>query len=309
MTPKITASIVLPTAGADLALLTRTLETLAASELDSGVVETVLVDNGERRSEISLDPKTQERLRLRREHIPIRNKSGALNHVLPSLKGDLVLFLDDDVRVGLGWSSALLSAAGAYGDRHFYGGWMGVDYAEDEVPPEWLLQYLPLSAKGFELGPRPCAVERPVFMGCNWAAFRTRLLAVGGFSTRFGPGSTTGAVGQEATMQMALLRDGFGGRYVPAARVWHWVPPERCSPDWTISRVRRVGMQAGLHAAQSRGRPRFLLSLAGTGILLVYHGVGARVALGTTRRFGHRFRAERNRARLQGLLTAHTDPT
>ena len=83
MTPKITASIVLPTAGADLALLTRTLETLAASQLDSGVVETVLVDNGDRRSEISLDPKTQERLRLRREHIPIRNKSGALNHVLP----------------------------------------------------------------------------------------------------------------------------------------------------------------------------------------------------------------------------------
>jgi hypothetical protein len=47
-------------------------------------------------------------------------------------------------------------------------------------------------------------------------------------------------------MQRRLLKMGLIATYVPEARVWHYVPIDRCTPAWTIERSYRNGVQDGL---------------------------------------------------------------
>lgn len=57
-------------------------------------------------------------------------------------------------------------------------------------------------------------------------------------------------------MQDRLLRRGLAGVYVPAARVWHYVPQSRCNPDWVIQRNYRHGVEDGARAIGNVSRPR-----------------------------------------------------
>jgi hypothetical protein len=83
------------------------------------------------------------------------------------------------------------------------------------------------------------------FLGFNWAAFAQDLLACGGFSATFGPGTALGT-GEETFLQWKMQQRGIGARYLPEALAWHYVPPERCSPEWTLRRARGGGFNAGV---------------------------------------------------------------
>ena len=69
-------------------------------------------------------------------------------------------------------------------------------------------------------------------------------------------------------MQNKLLRAGKRGRFVRAARVWHWVPAERCSQEWMFKRAYKNGLSCGRRSDPKKtpavfGRPpRVLLQLA-----------------------------------------------
>lgn len=56
-------------------------------------------------------------------------------------------------------------------------------------------------------------------------------------------------------MQRRLLDRGLGAIYVPEARVWHYVPQSRCTPEWTIDRNYRNGIQDGLFARGGNRKP------------------------------------------------------
>jgi hypothetical protein len=64
---------------------------------------------------------------------------------------------------------------------------------------------------------------------------------------RRGPG--TPARGQETDMQSRLLARGVTGYYLPGAVVWHFVPRERCSPAWALSRAEQSGVRDGMEAS------------------------------------------------------------
>ena len=53
-------------------------------------------------------------------------------------------------------------------------------------------------------------------------------------------------------MQRRLLAAGLTGIYVPEARVWHYIPADRCSPDWAIERNYRHGVEHGRQRAFDR---------------------------------------------------------
>jgi hypothetical protein len=57
-------------------------------------------------------------------------------------------------------------------------------------------------------------------------------------------------------MQKRLIEAGLRGRYVREAKVWHWVPRERCSTRWALGRMYRDGIQRGLNADTSAEPPR-----------------------------------------------------
>ena len=122
---------------------------------------------------------------------PVGNKSRALNAAVAQIDDGLVVFLDDDVRVGPELLEAYAAAARRVGtrDNSSAAQWQP-DY--EEPPPDWLIEFLPVSARGWRPDDPSRASARPFFLGFNWARLRSDLRRVGGFSEHFGPGSDAG---------------------------------------------------------------------------------------------------------------------
>lgn len=238
--------VVIPTHGRST-LLKRTLLSLMACDLPADVgVALVVVENcadGEKGdAEAQLVALNAPFDAYYRFH-PEGNKSAALNMVIKEFCGDFVVFLDDDVRLDRRFLIAYADALKFDAGGAFYGGGVEVDY--EQMPPIWLRRYLPPSVAGWH----PDFYESRsgvAFLGCNWAAWAHDLLAVGSFDPKYGPGSSTSATGQEGQMQQRLRHAGLEPRYLHDAVVWHYVPADRCSPDWIVDRARKMAVSSAL---------------------------------------------------------------
>lgn len=257
MTAQPAITVLIPTHGRP-ALLRRTIDSLGECEIPPSYVETVIVENGSRAGAESLVADTafeHPNLRLRYLHVERANKSHALNEALKTLESGLVVFLDDDVRLDRGILRAYADAARRHSDRAFFGGPVSIDY--ERTPPDWIVPILPRSARGYELSDR--GVMDGEFLGFNWAAFRDDILHAGGFNSDFGPGSPHQAAGQESEMQQRLRGSGFKDQGVGTARVWHYVPRERCTYRFVLNRRYRNGLSVGMRT-QGKAVPRYELS-------------------------------------------------
>lgn len=240
-------------------LLERTLASLAAATLPERYAGTLVVENGPPAGARDVVAAAPAALRATYLHVERANKSAALNAALATIDDDVLLvFTDDDVRVEEGVLLAYARASEGLRGGVYFGG--PVEAEHEVPPPPHHLLLLPPSARGW-----PLAHERPVtghrFVGFNWAAFAGDLKRAGGFDPRFGPGSSTGSTGQESNMQDRLFAMGVKPQYLPQARVWHWVPKERCSPNWILQRGYRYGVQCGLEG-YAHDRKRFPPRLA-----------------------------------------------
>lgn len=227
MTP---ASIVIPTR-ARLSYLEVALQSIAAQAALAGAEVLVIDDAGPSRSARAL----AERFGARYEpHDRPRGLNVARNTGVERSSGELVAFVDDDVRASLGWLAALLGAADAHG---------GVDVFTGPIRPSfegrrWRScgrESPPITS--LDLGPQD--TDARYAWGANMAIRRTALERVGGFDESLKDG------GDEQEWQDRLrAASGGSGRvlYVAAAAVEH----------------RRVGRDAGLSAlsrtAEARGR-------------------------------------------------------
>lgn len=232
-------------------LLGRTLRSLAECSRPERYRCTYVVENGGEFGAAEVAREADRSLNVQYRFVRPGNKCLALNSVLEEIDSALVVFFDDDIRFS---SHVLVQYSNAAGDSttgRFFGGPMGVDY--EESPPAWLKTFLPQSAAGFHLDP-PSGVAQGAafrcdwFLGCNWSAFSSDLKACGGFDPAVGPGGYTGAAGQEGAMQMELVKHGSLGMYLPDATVWHYVPKDRCSPEWALNWAHRVGKSHGRRA-------------------------------------------------------------
>jgi GT2 family glycosyltransferase len=231
-------------------LLQRTLASLSGCERPAGFARTIVVENGAPAGAESI----ARMYGAEYLHVPLANKSHALNRVLEHVGDALLYFSDDDVRFHPNVLNAIAAAARNETAGEFFGGSVQVDF--EEAPPDWLIPLLPKSAAGWDVGDDESWSRDPWFLGSNWAAFSADLRRVGGFDARFGPGSVTSSTGQERVMQERLRRAGVRPVRVPEAVVWHWVPRDRCQPEWIVQRRRRSGVSVGLRlrSAQSHGR-------------------------------------------------------
>jgi hypothetical protein len=245
-------TVVIATAGERLDLLGRTLESLTQCDLPNNYRETVVIENGVPRGVRRIVSEFEGTLNARYMFLERANKSAALNAALNTLGSGLGVFYDDDIRVSTQGLASYAAMAAKHGPAHFFGGPTRCDYETE--PPGWLIPGLPSSAKGWSLS--GSETRRTLFLGFNWAAFVEDILAAGGFDTRFGPGSATGATGQETNMQQRLSANHARPIYVPDAPVWHYVPAHRANSRWGLERSYREGIarvQSG-----SGTRKRFL---------------------------------------------------
>jgi glycosyltransferase involved in cell wall biosynthesis len=250
--------VIIPTAGRP-ELLRRTLESIEASCLPDRYLGTIVVENGTKTgAEAVVADFKEEPVQARYLYSDSPNKSKALNLALKELQGDeLVVFTDDDVRVGADWLDAYANASAGTLGGVMFGAPFEVDYQEE--PKEWLKRYLPASAVGKKFHEWNLHTgEFDLFLGCNWGSFARDLVRQGGFNEHVGPG--TGTVGQERDMQIRLHRAGVQQQLIRDALVWHYVPVDRCSEEWILDRKSRHGY--GLGKSVYKDTPSSLITVS-----------------------------------------------
>lgn len=193
----------------------------------------------------------------------------AINEHVPD--GCFILFTDDDIRFNKSWLLNFSQAFKNHGRGYFYGSAFGVDY-QHKIDPA-LLKALPPSAQGVSDGAFKKNPKR-AFLGCNWAAHKDDIIKAGLFNPNFGPGSKTGATGQESEMQDRLRKIGLEPMLVENNPVWHAVPPEKSSIEWAKERASRTGKERFI---RKKGRWKwFMNTLAKTLVFGVWSIVGNR---------------------------------
>jgi glycosyltransferase involved in cell wall biosynthesis len=229
-------------------LLERTLDSVAEARLPSGLRRVLVVENGDSRSAPEVCARFSDRLPIECHHVAQRGKGAATQFGLESIATGLVVFFDDDVRIGKNVLTSYVEAAEEHGPDFFYGGPVSIDY--EEAPPSWLLEFLPYSARGWDWS----VSDWRWFLGFNWAAFAEPALRLGGARADLGPGANERYIdsptGMETEMQRRMVDAGMERRFVEDARVWHWVPKDRCSVAWALERAQRNGISEGLQAPE-----------------------------------------------------------
>jgi|SRR5690625_503713 len=270
-------TILIPTHGR-ATLLGRTLASLAECSIPEGYVETVVIENGPKsgaEDTVAAASSQWPHLTLRYLHVPRANKNHALNEALNAVGSGLLIFFDDDVRIQANALEAYAAAAKGVSGGAYFGGPVAPDF--EHRPAEWRMATLPASVRGWRQESEKDAWH--LFLGANWAAFRSDILAVGGFDKDRGPGSPSGSTGQESDMQVRLTAAGVRRVYVPGALVWHYIPRERCSMSWALKRAYRTGTEKGILEgdafAPGMGRPAFFVARTTlkTGLRLAKYGL------------------------------------
>lgn len=245
------SAIVIPSYGRP-ELLRRTLQSLVEAQWPASFTGVWVVENGPQTGLQGLCQEFAARLALHYVHEPQLGLSAARNAGARACQGEMILFLDNDVRVAPGALMAYAQAFADYPEAGAFGGPIVPDY--DAAPEEWLRPYLPWSAAGVNLGPDDRYIEEPRFVGLNHAVTRAALAQVGYFDA-IGATGTRGGVGEETRLQERILAGGGRLVYVAGAAVWHYVPASNCSPQWVLGRVFRHGLTRGL-LDPPRGRRR-----------------------------------------------------
>jgi glucosyl-dolichyl phosphate glucuronosyltransferase len=163
-----------------------------------------------------------------------QGKSHALNTGLDRSAGNVILFTDDDVRLGTGWLDAACDAL-ADGAVAYCGG--PVRPIWGAPPPRWIdrtrghlwgtLAILDYGTESFIFEERG-----KVPLGANMAVHRRLIDRIGGFNPDLGRKGRS-LLGQEQAEFFSRSRDiGTRGRYVPSMEVDHHVPAARLSKNY-----------------------------------------------------------------------------
>jgi glucosyl-dolichyl phosphate glucuronosyltransferase len=173
--------------------------------------------------------------------------SNARNRAVNEAVGQYILFTDDDVLVDRDWLVEYDKAFRAYPDSAQFGG--PVDPWFEGTPPEWLTQVFPVVAAAYaavDHGPNPITLDdRHLVFGANIAA-NASVLRRYRFDPMLGRTGNNMVSGEETTLFSLMRRDGHTGRWVPGARVRHFIPRERQTlaylRRWTVGIGRFQGM-------------------------------------------------------------------
>jgi glucosyl-dolichyl phosphate glucuronosyltransferase len=204
------------------------------------------------------------RLPIRGLHEPTPGLSNARNRAVSEASGDYLVWTDDDVLVDHDWLTAYREAFERLPDGAVFGGPIAPWFPN--TPPRWLEQVWHRVAAAYASIDHGAGLvtfdERRLPFGANMAV-RTDVQRRFPFDPERGvrPGSRMG--GEEIDVVRRAMAAGGGGYWVPAARVRHYIPPDR----QTLRYLRRYyyahGLYVGRYEMPERyptvlGRPRWL---------------------------------------------------
>ena len=212
-------------------VLARALERLASIHLPSDLYWEVLIVNN------NCSDDTEDVVRSFAGRLPIRSVietdqglSAARNRGIAESRGDLLLWIDDDVLVTDPWLGSYAKALLDFPRSSFFGGPILPFF--DSPPPAWLRQgwQQVSSAYGFRnLGTEPFAFTcKDLPYGGNFAVRRNvqeRFL----FDAQLGRKDEQLLGGEETDLMIRILRAGNEGLWLPDAKVEHLIGADRQS--------------------------------------------------------------------------------
>ncbi len=217
--------------------------------------ELLLVVN---RSEQAFDRGIRASFEARADRVlfePTPGKSHALNRAAREACGSVLAFTDDDAHPGTGWLRFLVAPLlDPERPESLYGsGGPVLPIYPPGGPPTWYRRLVARTDSIF-LGPfhflgngerdyRVPLGASPLPMGAN-CAFRREVLELFRYPEDLGPNHETGLRGgEDSVMALRLLRAGLAIRYVPRARIYHPVSPQRMEIEYVREGHRIQGIE------------------------------------------------------------------
>lgn len=224
-------------------LLTRALESMSNIVFPDEITNVWVIENGGKYGAEHVVESFKNKIPVKYEYLDEGNLSLARNKGIELSSADVLIFFDNDMTFYSYSLSMYVDHFKKYGDGYFYGGALEPDYQKS--PEEWLVPFLPNSAKGFSLGADIIEHDKPSFLGGNHAVFRKHLIDIGGYDSGCAVGNNAGLMGEETRLQQKLLDRNVKGIYLPDACVKHYVPLQNCSKEWILQRASRYGATLG----------------------------------------------------------------
>jgi hypothetical protein len=154
----------------------------------------------------------------------------------------LILWTDDDVLPDREWLAQMAAAASTNPDCSFFGG--PVEPWFSQQPPQWLTENWPLIASAYatrDLGPHEFDFTPDCLpFGAN-LAIRADIQRQFPYHTSLGRVGASEVRGEELQLLTEMLSAGHRGRWMPKARVQHYIPPDRLQLEYLIRFFHGIG--------------------------------------------------------------------
>lgn len=233
-------SIIIPTYNRST-LLARTLKSVGVATAGTSG-EVLVVDNGSTDETAAVVTRTKREfdgLDIRYVFEPAPGLLSGRHRGALEARGDLLVFIDDDIRVGDGW---LLAIEKAFADPkvQIVGGRYLPEY--ECTPPDWVEGFWSASPNGvrvcpwlslLDFGETAMDVDPTYVWGLGYGIRRRALFELGGFNPDSMPDALQCYQGDgETGLSYKARSRGYRAVYEPQSVIYHFVPCSRMTPKY-----------------------------------------------------------------------------
>lgn len=221
--------------------LERTLDAYRALDTAGLTWELIVIDNNSSDGTAAVIDRAAKYLPLIHLFVEAGGQNRARNVAMDRLRGQFVVFTDDDVIPDPACLQAYVAAAARWPDDVIFGA--RIEPGFPDGTPEWM------ASRDFNFGttafaryaPRPD--EGPVKTHPYGPSFAVRRETLTGqrFPEDLGPQTGNYAMGGEAAFLRGIAEQGYRYIHVPSAQVVHMVRPEQINDAWLLQRAQNKG--------------------------------------------------------------------
>lgn len=169
-------------------------------------------------------------------------QNSARNAALPYIKGDLVVFTDDDISPKSGWLQAMYDASKAYPDVDVFGGKIIPIWEADPQPWQANAWFASFVYADQDLGDEPIAYQDGCLPSSPNMAIRKTVFDQGIiFNTRIGPIGSKRISGSETEFLTRVLSKSKG-LYLPESQVLHRITNNMLTRKYLRKRCYTMGL-------------------------------------------------------------------
>lgn len=223
------------------ATLARVLDGYKNLEQPMGGYHILIVDNGSTDETQTIINKYIQKLPISYIRIEQRGKNIALNEGIKYVRGDIVIFCDDDIVPDRKFLVKHREFADRSVNAKIWGG--AIKPIWPKSPPTWIIEQVPLGAvfglSDHNLRTGPIAPD--MVWGGNMAV-RSEVFEAGHrFDESIGPAAGQYAMGSDVEFNIRVALSGYESWFLREAEVGHIIREEQLEKKWILKRAFRFG--------------------------------------------------------------------